>query len=201
VTNASGRFIDVYTGWPGSVNDARIWSNSPLRASVSRRLPPQYHLVADGGYAIEPWMMIPYRMNEMSADPAVRRLQRRHNYSLSSTRTVVEHAFGHLKGRFRWLKGIHTRGRVETIPHLVLTACILHNYCLDNNDLYDRRWNDSEDDEQERRRLARITGDAVLEERLGLQEMDIDIFNETIIAKAKREEITRGFDRQDPYIL
>ena len=46
----------------------------------------------------------------------------------------IEHTFGLLKGRFRKLKVMIDIDRVQDIPLLVISACVLHNFCLLNED-------------------------------------------------------------------
>ena len=56
------------------------------------------------------------------------------NETLSGARSVIERAFGLLKGRFRRLKSLDM-SNVERIPHVILACCVLHNICLAKNDL------------------------------------------------------------------
>ena len=65
------------------------------------------------------------------------REQRQFNYFLSSTRMKIEHTFGLLKGRFRKLKVMMDIDKVEDIPLIVTSACVLHNFCLLNEDNID----------------------------------------------------------------
>ena len=46
----------------------------------------------------------------------------------------IEHTFGLFKGRFRKLKVMMDLDLVEDVPLLVKTACVLHNFCLLNED-------------------------------------------------------------------
>jgi hypothetical protein len=46
----------------------------------------------------------------------------------------IEHAFGLLKGWFRKFKVMIDIDRVEDIPLLVISACVLHNICLLNEE-------------------------------------------------------------------
>ena len=46
----------------------------------------------------------------------------------------IEHTFRLLKGRFRKLKVMMDVDKVEDIPLLVTSACVLHNFCLMNED-------------------------------------------------------------------
>ena len=46
----------------------------------------------------------------------------------------IEHTFRLLKGRFRKLKVMMDIDKVEDIPLLVTSACVLHNFCLLNED-------------------------------------------------------------------
>ncbi|KAJ8334728.1 hypothetical protein SKAU_G00403670 [Synaphobranchus kaupii] len=51
VCDHQGRFIDTYTGWPGSVHDSRVLRNSPLFTKEVYPPPGQgYFLLGDGGY-------------------------------------------------------------------------------------------------------------------------------------------------------
>lgn len=51
------------------------------------------------------------------------------NVRHSSARSVIEHAFGLLKGRFRRLFYFHNL-RIDLIIKCVMAACILHNICI-----------------------------------------------------------------------
>ena len=71
VCDAEMRFTDVSTGWPSSMNDARIYK----RSSISRALPQQlldtdYHLIGDSAYPLQIHLMTPYKkygaLNEVS---------------------------------------------------------------------------------------------------------------------------------------
>ncbi len=70
-------------------------------------------------------------------DSKLTREQRQFNYFLSSTRMKIEHTFGLLKGRFRKLKVMMDIDQVEDIPLIVTSACVLHNFCLLNEDNID----------------------------------------------------------------
>ena len=96
-----GLFTDIYTGWPGRVHDARVFSNSGLysKAESGSLLPncaqslsgvsvPCF-LVGDPAYPLRPWLMKPF-INTGCLTPQ----QQCFNNRLSKSRVVVEHAFG-----------------------------------------------------------------------------------------------------------
>ena len=56
------RFIDICTGLPGKVHDARIFQSSPLY-SVGQELFGKFHILADSAYLILPWVLTPFRDN------------------------------------------------------------------------------------------------------------------------------------------
>jgi len=138
------KFIDVFTGICGSVHDARVWRLSDIGTLIAqdehRYFQNQYHLLADSAYPLSNYILTPYRDNGHLTN-----VQRRYNTKLSKTRVVIERAFGTLKGRFRKLKYIYMYN-TEMIPLVILTCCILHNICIDNEDAF---INDNEFDEIE----------------------------------------------------
>ncbi len=107
VVDSQGRFLDCVAGWPGSVNDRRVFSHSKLaqlwRTGQIFQEPVfqidgcniKPYLVGDAGYTFEPFMIVPYPGKNLPPH------QDRFNFWQSSTRIVVEGAFGRLKGRFR----------------------------------------------------------------------------------------------------
>ena len=112
VVDSLGRFLDITAGWAGSVNDKRVFSNSPIGDMLRNKellqspvvdvkginvLP---YLVGDAGYTLEPFNMTPY------PGVSLPRQRERFNFYQSSTRIIVEQAFGRLKGRFKWLNGV-----------------------------------------------------------------------------------------------
>jgi len=57
------------------------------------------------------------------------------NIRVSSSRVVVEQAFGILKSRFRYIRGIMRLRDVQFAARLVVACCVLHNVCIRNGDL------------------------------------------------------------------
>uniref|UniRef100_A0ABM0GNC9 Putative nuclease HARBI1 n=1 Tax=Saccoglossus kowalevskii TaxID=10224 RepID=A0ABM0GNC9_SACKO len=88
VCDSNLRFTDVYTGWPGSVNDARVFKNSPVRNVLHNELPPNLHLLGDSAYALSTYVLTPYRDNgHLNA------VEKQFNKYHSSTRVDIERAF------------------------------------------------------------------------------------------------------------
>ncbi|XP_031349770.1 putative nuclease HARBI1 [Photinus pyralis] len=125
ICNAKQEFINVYCGWPGSVHDSKMWQNSKvykkLEEGANAMLLPGCYLLGDTAYPIKPYMMVPFKDNG-----TLTLRQRRFNAKLSSTRVVIEQAYGRLKSQFRRLKYLPML-RIQQIPYVITTACILHN--------------------------------------------------------------------------
>ena len=131
VCDANGHFINIYCGWPGSVHDARVLKNSPLYSNaneVGNYFSPNMHLLRDAAYPIQHWLLTPYKDNGQ-----LNLVKKNYNYMHSSSRMVIEQAFGLLKGRFRRLKFVDMLN-TEAIVKIVVSCCVLHEYCLQNND-------------------------------------------------------------------
>ena len=142
------RFLDLEIGWPGSVEDCRIFENSYLKGKYEEELAqlgatsltteegnneeiPAF-ILEDSAYRNSRHMVTMYKVTECNADCSVRHL----NFSLSKARYQVEHAFGLLKGRFQvFEKPLRSAG--EDLPFsicLIASICIIHNFLIDERD-------------------------------------------------------------------
>ena len=135
VVDCNYLFRDVVIGWPGSVHDPRMFSNSTifvkgnenclfpvdLTKEICREdVPPV--ILADAAYPLLPWVLKGYPRNEAT------RSQRLFNYRLSRARMTVENTFGRWKGRYiRFSKWVDMD--VTALVQVILTSCILHNIC------------------------------------------------------------------------
>lgn len=125
VCDAKLRFTDIQTGWPGSVHDARVFRNSPLYTLLENgNLPEEYHLLGDSAYTLQPYMLVPYRDNGHLLP-----WQAHFNHIHSTSRVVIERAFGLLKSKFRRLQKLEMID-VERIPLVISGACVMHNIIL-----------------------------------------------------------------------
>ena len=138
-------FRDVFAGWPGSAHDARVWRNSPLYKAIEENpdmVPGNSHILGDSAYPLKTYLIVPYKDNGHLS-----RKEKLFNQRLSSSRVVIEQAYGHLYGRFRRLVDLQvfvTRNATT----LIITAAILHNLCIlqkDTSPDYDDSYHTNDD--------------------------------------------------------
>lgn len=126
------QFLHVLAGWPGSVNDSRILRNCDVWNIAPDWCGVDNHLVGDGAYPLQQWLLTPFRNNGH-----LTQRMRRFNYRLSSARVAIERAFGLLKGRFRRLKLLDTK-TIKTAVDTIIVSCIFHNICVVNDDVLEQ---------------------------------------------------------------
>ncbi|XP_067118315.1 uncharacterized protein [Centruroides vittatus] len=66
ICTADLKFIDVFTGWPGSANDARVYRNSPIAQAIANDLnllPNDSHILGDCAYPLSRHLLTPFRDN------------------------------------------------------------------------------------------------------------------------------------------
>lgn len=130
------KFTNIYCGEPGSLHDARVLRRSSLYSIASREqenvFPNNTFILGDSAYPSLSWLVPPFRDNGHLTPQ-----QREFNYLHSSTRMVVERAFGILKGRFRRIKYFNDYKHISFVTDIMIAACILHNYCINANDDFD----------------------------------------------------------------
>ncbi|KAL2631232.1 hypothetical protein R1flu_015918 [Riccia fluitans] len=134
ICNHDSAFLDISCGAPGSVHNSRclhlssiFWRVEAGEVMVDSVVPIndgfQLHpyLLGDQGYAMHPWLMVPFSLTGMSP-----RAQHFYNRKLVQGRLSIERAFGLLKARFRILENGITSS-VGWAGKLVHATCILHN--------------------------------------------------------------------------
>jgi DDE superfamily endonuclease len=116
------RYLDCFIGFPSSVHDNRIFKNSPFYKSVMENkhnfFQDDEKILGDKAYPVENWCIPPFIDRGRLTDN-----QKRFNTS-----------FALLFGRFRRLRDVNMN-RSEYVPVLILAACVLHNLCIDFQDV------------------------------------------------------------------
>lgn len=140
IVDHNSRFLNVCIGYPGSVHDARIFTDcdwleqmstghimqGPIKEVSGVLIAP--YLIGDAAYPLSKFMIKPYPGINLSMRQA------HFNYILSSTRMSVECAFGQVKSRFRILSGKMLFRLPRKIVKTIGSGCILHNICKDMDD-------------------------------------------------------------------
>lgn len=127
------KFTHVYAGQVGSVHDMRVFRLSGFEnLCTDQHFPENSHLLRDAAYAIQKFLMVPFKDNGHLTNTQIT-----YNTRLSQARIMIERAIGLLKGRFRSLLDTLPMRRTDLIPKYIVACCILHNICLIQNDHMD----------------------------------------------------------------
>lgn len=140
VVDCDLKFIHASVGYPGSLNDASVLKLSgfydlaetqqilagPSKLFHGTEVRPL--VVGDSAYPLTNWLVKPYSDKEVLTPE-----ESKFNTNLRASRSVVDRAFRMLKARF----GIVTKKseqRPASLNRTLVTACILHNICIDRGD-------------------------------------------------------------------
>ncbi|XP_036339349.1 putative nuclease HARBI1 [Rhagoletis pomonella] len=129
ICDANLKFIDVFTGAPSKVHESRLLKLSFISKKLPKLCLPKYHLLGDSAYPIRNFLLIPYMDYGNLTEQ-----EKMYNYKLSQTRMRIENAFGLLKCRFRQLMRLDFL-EVETTTKFIMACCVLHNICIDKQDV------------------------------------------------------------------
>ena len=148
------RFIELTVGWPGSVGDGRVFSNSFLKANLEKllsNLPPipvathtsstsretQHEnvppfILADSAYPSATRIVPTFKNNECNHNRDIKKL----NAKLAGIRYCVENAFGICKRRFRLFNRAMECAKEDVIrtSFLITAIFVLHNFLIDESD-------------------------------------------------------------------
>lgn len=96
-----------------------------LRKTLYKFQKIMIYSTGDAGYALEPWLMTPYRSPNAGSRESM------YNIRHSKTRNIVERTIGVLKNRFRCLLGAR---ELHYSPlkasRIINVVCALHNICI-----------------------------------------------------------------------
>nr|XP_047141418.1 uncharacterized protein LOC124816319 [Hydra vulgaris] len=138
--DSKGYFIDVECKWPGSVHDAKMFTNSTINKKLIKGTLPQtlyslpnYHsipnyLIGDPAYPLTNFCIKEFQSCSNNEEVIF-------NSMLRSARNQIECAFGRLKARWGFLRKIIDI-KIETVPIVIYTCFVLHNFC-EKNKTYD----------------------------------------------------------------
>lgn len=135
------RFIDIVTGWPGSMMFSRLLKCSgffkhcdagtrldgPVMVSAENGEIREY-IVGNNCYPLLPWLMTPYEGESLSAPMAS------FNARQKAARTLGPRALSRLKGSWRILNKVMWRPDKNKLPSIILVCCLLHNIIIDCED-------------------------------------------------------------------
>lgn len=127
ICDSSMKFTYMCIEYAGSVHDARVFRLTDIgQKAVSDSLfsDNSFHIIGDSAYPLLLSLMCPYRDNGHLS-----RTQLKFNRILSSTRSVIERAFGRWKGKFRRMKYLDMT-RTENMPTVIEASMIMHNFIL-----------------------------------------------------------------------
>ena len=126
----------IFHRWPGRAHDARVWHRSPIFKALpdlcyveGLRIDETFHILGDSAYPLSNHLMVPYKQRKSS----LTQMQKMFNTHLASKRSVIERAFGLLGLRFPRLLHLKFRSNDKRIISVV-AACVLHNWCLMEDD-------------------------------------------------------------------
>ncbi|XP_036319893.1 putative nuclease HARBI1 isoform X2 [Rhagoletis pomonella] len=126
ICNYNMEIVAVDASHPGSCHDSFIWNQSYARQFYSNNRAQNTWILADSGYALETFVMTPYR------NPQHGSIEHAFNKRHASARNIIERTIGLLKSRFRCLQGtLHYEPKF--VAQLVNVCCALHNICRRRN--------------------------------------------------------------------
>ncbi|XP_012717788.2 putative nuclease HARBI1 [Fundulus heteroclitus] len=130
ICDSTGKFLDVFVGYPGSVHDTTVLKNSPV--FVGAVYPhPGYFIVGDGGY---PCTSAPITLLTPYREPSRGPVEARFNIHHAKARVIIKKAFSMMKTRW---KGIFFKAlelSTTFAPKVVAVCAVLHNLAVTNGD-------------------------------------------------------------------
>lgn len=132
ISSANLRVMNIVARWPGATHDQTVFTQSLIRDRFHAGEFGQYILVGDSGYANTFYLATPYTANNNQI--AHNAHMRAYQAAIIRTRNVVERQYGVLKRRFPAL-AYGLRVNVRIAQKLITVAAMLHNICIERNEI------------------------------------------------------------------
>jgi hypothetical protein len=137
VCDHNKRFRDIFVGEAGSIHDSRLLKKSALYQKGLNGFFGNDFLLGDSAYPCLEWLVPPFKDNGNLS-----RQQNIFNFRHSSSRIIIENAFGLLKSRFRRLRCFENNN-IAFIVRCIIAATVLYNICIDFDD--EIEWENEDD--------------------------------------------------------
>lgn len=135
------RFLDIVTGWPGSLSDSLMLRNSSFfklceegkrlngkTIKLQEKTELREYIAGDVGFPLLPWLLTPHQGKNLSEYKVS--FNKRH----IATRMVAQRALARLKDTWKIIDGMMWRPDKNKLPRIVLVCCLLHNIAIDLDD-------------------------------------------------------------------
>ncbi|KAG9160807.1 hypothetical protein Leryth_008639 [Lithospermum erythrorhizon] len=146
------RFLDIVTGWPGSLTNSQLLRGSTFhnlaeegnrlngrKLDLSDKTELREYIIGDPGFPLLPWLLTPYQGRGLSD------VQCNFNKRLKETHKVAQRALAKLKETWKIIHGTMWRPAKNHLPRVILVCCILHNILIDLQDKVQSNISFSED--------------------------------------------------------
>lgn len=130
VATCDHHFTHVSCGWPGSFSNSKVLKESELWTKSSIWC-ESGQILGDSSFPLQPWLMTPYEV-----EGKLSTAQENYNEKLTSALRVAKTSLHHLKDRFQRLNDIKVVN-VSSVTKTILVACVLHNTCISEGDLFE----------------------------------------------------------------
>lgn len=124
--------MNIVARWPGATHDQTIFQQSLIRDRFHAGEFGEYILVGDSGYANTFFLATPFTAN--NNEIAHNAHMRQYQAAIIRTRNVVERQYGVMKRRFPAL-AYGLRVNVRLAQKLITAAAMLHNICIEQNEI------------------------------------------------------------------
>ncbi|CAI5473387.1 unnamed protein product [Closterium sp. Yama58-4] len=123
LVDANGLVFSFLAGWPGSVNDAKVFNNSKAKQRIEAGGIGNRVIVCDAAYGLKDYTYVRYRATPGQLLPDAQAVW---NKQQSRARMIVEQVNGRLKTKWRILDGRMECHR-RHVPATIAAVVTLHN--------------------------------------------------------------------------
>lgn len=109
ICDKNKKIRSIYTGFPGSVHDAKVFQASEIGRTPERFFSEGEFIIGDSAYPLTVNTIVPFKRRIGLLDAQ----KRQFNAFISSMRVAIEHVNGILKGRFQSLLSLRVRVNQE----------------------------------------------------------------------------------------